>query len=74
MWRFEVQGDIVSDYSRAYLLESIIRMMDAVNTLRGSSVHYIEKGDTENGAKVAGLAERLSEIIKDATEIKDNTR
>ena len=59
----------MSDYSRAYLLESVIRLSDALNTLRGSSMHYIDKGDTTRGEQVAGLAERLTAIIKDATEI-----
>lgn len=74
MWRFKVQGDIVTDYSRAYLLESIIRMMDALNTLNGSALHFIHNGDTENGEKVTGLIERLSAIIKDATDISKKTK
>lgn len=74
MWRFKVQGDIVSDYSRAYLLESIIRMMDALNTLNGSALHFIHNGDTENGEKVTALTERLSAIIKDATDISKRTK
>ena len=68
MWRFEVQGDIVSDYSRAYLLESLIRLLDTEKSLTLSAMYYAEKYETGKAEQVTKLGERISEII---TEISD---
>ena len=68
MWRFKVQGDIVSDYSRAYLLESLIRLLDTEKSLTLSAMYYAEKYETSKAEKVTALGEKISEVI---TEISD---
>ena len=59
----------MTDYSHAWTLECLIRLMDAEDLASLAETAFAIKGDTERTEKMRDVKERINELMSQIAEI-----